>query len=929
MAHVAKLGALTDELVNLITSVSARSEPTRFSIYKESALRTLRYSNHPRTNQFDVSSQLDGLEEKFRVYNEDPLADALRERLDKLEELEIKWAPEILHLLLELSNKPLSNPKLEYLDFLKEPEVDTGPPLQWMELAKEDPLLRDKKIWKNVDFGTESSDGEDFADSQSEASEFTENTTRSSLEADPSKRPEDYQIQVGSKEDLLKLRDAQFWLKTPKVNGVALETVKKPITELQAIRETIFMLGGLTTSLFRPMTNNPQAIEASKSYTLKHASPGAFYQVIKDFANQGSTLSVLRNWADSKQSIPLLQVFQGVIHQRLAAFEKKLSDIQERVVDPKRNTIVSFLSLQTETSPFMRPLVRLSIVVQTLKKEPYAHAFRYLELLFDETCMSQMAGDEDLYRFFGRVFFECLQVYLRPLRIWMEEGELIKGDKTFFISEATGEADPASTWKSRFKLRQTQDRVLHAPRFLRAAASKIFTSGKSVVVLKLLNQFPSLQNAGLDWEPTLDFDTVCNPSLLYLAPFAELFETAFDSWIESKHSHASSTLRKILFSSCGLQTSLEALSEIFFMANGATAAGFTNHIFDKLDTLDDSWCDNFAITELAKSTFGSLPAVNPDRLRTTIRPLRRKDAELSKLRRTVKVLEVIQLRYNLSWPLQIVLPMLSVTSYQQIFTFLFQVRRSTHVLSRQRFIVDTHSVPNSSAERALYYGIRIRLMWFLQTLYYYLTCLVLSPSSTQMRDSLKAARDVDSMVLVHSTYIKSTVEKCLLGSKLELIHKTILKILDLAIKLEDAQAANAVVSREVSERQQEMMDMSMASLGLHTPRKPSRGGYLLRQSFRRSTTAPPIDDSDSSSNEDNEIDVDLSIMSSNPDDGEELYIDKLKKIKADFDRLVRFVGSGLKGVARASGGDEARAWDTLGEMIESGLSNEGNGFGRA
>lgn len=843
----------------------------------------------------------------------------------------MKWTPEILHLLLELSNKPLANSKLEDLDFLKEPEVDTGPPLQWMELARGDPLLRDKKIWKNVDFGAESSDGEDFVDSQSETSEFTENTTQSSLEADPSRRPEDYQIPVGSKEDLLKLRDAQFWLKTPKVNGVVLETVKKPITELQAIREIIFMLGGLATSLFRSPANNSQAIEASKDYALKHASPGAFYQVLKDFADQGSSLFVLRNWVNSKQSIPLLQVFQGVIHQRLAAFEKKLSNIQERVVDLKGDIVVTFLSLQTEISLYTQPLVRLSTVVQTLKKEPYAHAFRYLELLFDETCTSQMAGNEDMYRFFGRMFFECFQVYLRPLRIWMEEGELIKGDKIFFISETTGEVDPASTWESRFKLRQTQDRVLHAPRFLRTAASKIFTTGKSVVVLKLLNQFPSLQNAGSNWEPTLDFNTVCNPPSLYLAPFAELFETAFDSWIESKHSHASSTLRKILFGSCGLQTSLEALSEIFFMANGATAAGFTNHVFDKLDTLDDSWCDSFAITELARGAFGSLPVVNPDRLRTIIRPLRRKNADLSRLRRTVKVLEVIQLRYNLSWPLQIVLPMLSITSYQQIFTFLFQVRRSTHVLSRQRLIADTHNVTSSSAERALYYSIRTRLVWFLQTLHYYLTCIVISPSSIQMRDSLKAARDVDGMISVHSTYIRSTVEKCLLGSKLELIHKTILKILDLTIKLEDAQAANAVASREVSERQQEMMDMSMASLGLHTPRKSSRGGDLLRQSFRRSTTAPPIDDSDSSSDEDKEIDVDLSILSSKHDGGEEeeLYVDKLRKMKADFDRLVRFVGSGLKGVARAGGGDEARAWDTLGEMIESGLGNEGNGFGRA
>ena len=43
--------------------------------------------------------------------------------------------------------------------------------------------------------------------------------------------------------------------------------------------------------------------------------------------------------------------------------------------------------------------------------------------------------------------------------------------------------------------------------------------------------------------------------------------------------------------------------------------------------------------------------------------------------------------------------------------------------------------------------------------------------------------------------IKTMRDQALLGSKLQLIHKTILKILDLSIKLEDAQAANAVATK--------------------------------------------------------------------------------------------------------------------------------------
>jgi gamma-tubulin complex component 5 len=177
---------------------------------------------------------------------------------------------------------------------------------------------------------------------------------------------------------------------------------------------------------------------------------------------------------------------------------------------------------------------------------------------------------------------------------------------------------------------------------------------------------------------------------------------------------------------------------------------------------------------------------------------------------------------------------------------------------------------------------------------------------------------VDSMIEVHSTYIKTTIDQALLGSKLELIHKTILKILDLGIKLEDAQAANAVASKEAMEQQQEMMDLSMASLGLHTPKRNRKYSQSTARRFKESIR----DASSSSDDEEKNIDVDLSILSGLDDDKEDLlFIEKLRKIKGDFDRLVRFVAGGLKGVARAGGGDGARSWDTLGEMLESGLGN--------
>jgi gamma-tubulin complex component 5 len=67
----------------------------------------------------------------------------------------------VLHLLLELSDKPLSKTRLQELDLLKEPEEEKGPALRWDDLADEDPLLREEEVWRNVDFGEESSGDEE------------------------------------------------------------------------------------------------------------------------------------------------------------------------------------------------------------------------------------------------------------------------------------------------------------------------------------------------------------------------------------------------------------------------------------------------------------------------------------------------------------------------------------------------------------------------------------------------------------------------------------------------------------------------------------------------------------------------------------------------------------------------------------------------
>ena len=168
MAHAARLGALTDDLIASITtsSVLKQKESRQFRQLKDSALRTFKVHQHVRVNQFDIDSRLEGLIEKFAVLNNEPLAEALKPRLDELSAQSSKWRPEILALFLALSDRPVEKTNIEKALEVELPEPVTQ--LTWADIIADDPLT-EEGVWDDVEI--ESDYSEHRAPSLSEVSE--------------------------------------------------------------------------------------------------------------------------------------------------------------------------------------------------------------------------------------------------------------------------------------------------------------------------------------------------------------------------------------------------------------------------------------------------------------------------------------------------------------------------------------------------------------------------------------------------------------------------------------------------------------------------------------------------------------------------------------------------------------------------------------
>jgi gamma-tubulin complex component 5 len=592
MAQNAKIGALTDELIKSIIQFDPATNRQAYRHAKDVATKGLRAHQYNRTNQFDVQASYLGLDEKFRVLNRDDLADALLPRVQKLHGLQHKWMPEYLNLLLLLSDKPTENSDVKALEILR---PETPPPdLTWKEILDDDPYS-DEEIWKDIDYAAESSEDEKTP-KKKEGMTASPATT---VDEDGSYDPEACVI-LTQPEAVKEIEDVQFWKVQPKE-----EYGKLAVTELQAVRETLFMLSGLKTSLYVSEKHNG-SIRVSQKYVFDHAMAKTTGHLLSQLADIGQHLNRLRQWTQRPSSLSLIQTFEAAVRRRLDDYDCCLAYLQRRYLVPDAPISVSLLALHNEIRGLSGPLLQLAQLVADIEHLLLVNPFIHLETLFERIGLAQMTLEEEVFVYFSNIFFECLQTYLKPIRQWMESGTLMTNNETFFVFENDSSSEASSIWHDRFVLRRGKENALRSPNFLQPAAQKIFNTGKSVVFLKELGTY----DFGLDaseLEPKLNHDMVCGTGdTLLLSPFPELFHTAFENWIRSKYSLASSVLRTHLVEKCGLLHLLNEFNILYLGADGSVFQDFANAVFERMDDSRRGWNDRFLLTELARGIFSPI-----------------------------------------------------------------------------------------------------------------------------------------------------------------------------------------------------------------------------------------------------------------------------------------------------------------------------------
>ncbi|KAK3643991.1 hypothetical protein LTR56_009843 [Elasticomyces elasticus] len=774
MAHAATVGELATSLVRSLTGITR--DDSIFGGLKDRTIKGLRDGGHGRVNPFEIKDRCAGLVEKFGVLNRDDLAEALQSRLDSLPET--RWIPDVLSLLLQLSNRPLENASLSDLDGLT--AVFSPPPeLTWEDIVADGPLT-DDDAWGEVERGYHSSgDDEVFDGSDSEPTTSTQAT--SFAEDDIAALARLHIV----KPDAILLGDVR----------TARETLSRPrdssdvnaVSELILIRETISMLRGLPTDLFS--VGSGAVVSISSNLCIATASKPMLYHLLSNFAEIGSQLVFLRHWTQQKRSEAYVQSIQAAVQSTTGTIDLNIGRLEQRFIEPPDSCVVSLIDVRIEVEEFTRAAIHLSSIIAANDRASNgdkSSSFALLDALYEEACVADMAGDKQLFNAIARALLAGIRTYLRPVLLWVSSGDLPKqGADTFFVRPGVEDCPLSEIWHKRFALRlQTGGRAC-APEVMQPFIEQLYAAGKEKAFLKL-NGHEADESVvdAVSLTARLSMATVTErltPNSLM--SFDELLHELLQDCFAGTRSPDTTTLRTVMLEHVDLLRHTRALNDVFLGHDGMSLQAFTGSLFGLLQRGSSNWHDKFFLTRLVQSTLGAAPIVHGHCITVSVLTDDNHPARGPISRQLAR----IKLAYAVPCPVQNVTRSADLPTYSAAFSLLLQIEYAAYVLSSQTFDLRKLGFGWRSAGPALQetLSLRERLIWFIGILRsHYGT--VITTHADGLRRGLEAANGIDSMAEIWATHDKHLRLCLLLAPNVAPLIDAVKHILRLSESLEDA-----------------------------------------------------------------------------------------------------------------------------------------------
>lgn len=553
--------------------------------------------------------------EKFQVFNKEHLADALDQKLTQLNSVpqtlpaDSRWIPEILDLLLRLSDRPADKSKLGSIKGAEEsPRL---PSLTWEDILAEDPSNQNDDLWRNIDHRGGSSDEDQNTVIGLEDETDTESTAPSS------KGGEDAQLFLDS---LVVDPDIGALKSIKEAYGFThqnFRSLRKKVPELDAIREALNLLRGLSSQMFRSDTQSREVVPVPQLLT-EGCSRTSLAHIMQYFANVAQCLSKLRAYCVEMEKNVLIQRFVSGVAQSIKRFDCAIDEIEKRLVNCTSPFIASLIGLQEEIEQLSEFPLHLHSLISTLWESVQNEPHKVLDGLYERAASAQAMSNQPLFSQFAELLIDCLATYLSPIQRWMHTGEINSDEHIDMpIEVQEGHMHLNTFWKERFLVRLVESTSRPcAPAFLHHVLPEILAAGKSVAFLRELGLGDSMHRQSGDQETPLKSACLLNSNLEFMefVPFSLKLGEEIKEWVLQKVHPTSELLRSHIIDNFGFLRTVESLEVLYLSKDGNLFDQFADELLSRATQEDLNRQDGFMLEESARNIFSQASCVDPSRV---------------------------------------------------------------------------------------------------------------------------------------------------------------------------------------------------------------------------------------------------------------------------------------------------------------------------
>ncbi|XP_033108184.1 gamma-tubulin complex component 5-like [Anneissia japonica] len=300
----------------------------------------------------------------------------------------------------------------------------------------------------------------------------------------------------------------------------------------------------------------------------------------------------------------------------------------------------------------------------------------------------------------------------------------------------------------------------------------------------------------LEWfkvENSKPKEKVVNISDLNLQPIQLMLHRCLYPFIEVKCQRACQSLMKLFRTDYKLLDFLTSLRKFYLLEAGDTMYDFYSNLFDKL-RFNEPWQD---LTYLNLQLQEALQAKYPNETNRLTAGVEDVKLTSKKASQPIHALDGLTIHYKVPWPVNLIINPSCLKIYNQIHTFLVQVKRAKYALDQLRPIdLSPSSIHDSDGDDRssvllihtdksdLFHKMfimRMNLMHFLNSLHVYLMTRILHGTGLEYQGRLENASDIDEIMRVHQEYMTVIFERCLLHKKVGFVKEAIMKVLNLSV----------------------------------------------------------------------------------------------------------------------------------------------------